>query len=114
MESTWELPHDSGAQQVGHDENMQMHGFIVGDAGGEVAAQFIARLGESLVEMFLHGRPHRVAGPEPGVCCGKEVGDVVGVGVSARLGVSECSRITGLRCLENFDSNCDVIVQQRG
>ena len=35
----------AGAQQVGHDENMQMHGLIVGDAGGEVAAQFIARLG---------------------------------------------------------------------
>jgi hypothetical protein len=60
--------------------------------------------------MFLHGIAHRVAGPEPGVCCGEEVGDVVGVGIRARPGVSERSRITGLRYLKNFDSNCDVVV----
>jgi hypothetical protein len=36
-EPTWELPHDSRAQPIGHGENMQMHRLIVGDAYGEVA-----------------------------------------------------------------------------
>ena len=70
VEPTWELPHDSRAQQIGHGENMQMHRLIVGDTCSELATKFIARLGESLVEMFPHGRPHCVLGPEPGVGCG--------------------------------------------
>ena len=37
VEPTWELPHDSRAQQISHGENMQMHRLIVGDAYGEVA-----------------------------------------------------------------------------
>jgi hypothetical protein len=62
VEPSWELPHDSRAQPIGHGENMQVHRLKVGDACREVATKFIARLHESLIEMFPQGRPHCLAG----------------------------------------------------
>jgi hypothetical protein len=105
---------DAGAEQVGHVQDVQVDGLVVGDAVAVVAAELVRGLGQGLVEVRLHRGPHDVLRPELRGGRGEEVGDLVGVGVPTGVGVVEGGRVAGLRRLEQLDRDGDVVVQQAG
>jgi hypothetical protein len=72
------------------------------------------RLGEGLVEMRLHHRPHRRPGPGVGIGVVEEVGDLVGVGVPGGARLPDRCLVAGLRGLQQGDRTEDVVLEQRG
>ena len=99
---------------IGHLEDVTVDGVVVAHVRGEVALEAVLRLGQRLVEMGLHHRPHRRLRPRVGVGGVQEVGDLVGVGVPRRARLADLRLIAGLRGLQQGDRAEDVVLEQRG
>ena len=101
------------AEGVRHLEDVAVDGVVVADVRGEVPLEAVLRLGQRLVEMGLHHRPHRRLRPRVGIGGVQEVGDLVGVGVPGRARLADRRLIAGLRGLQQGNRTEDVLLEQR-